>query len=59
MLLNPAISYLNRWWISIYSYLPAHGEDSPTTAPLTNSGDFSEISFGVGGGTASKLIKTP
>jgi hypothetical protein len=24
MLENPAISYLNRLWIIIYSYLPAH-----------------------------------
>jgi hypothetical protein len=42
---NSAISYLNRLWISIYSYLPAHGGDSPTTAPMTNSGDFCEISL--------------
>jgi hypothetical protein len=39
-----AISYLNRLWISIYSYLPAHGGDSPTTAPLAHSGDFCALS---------------
>jgi hypothetical protein len=28
----------------LYRYLPAHGGDSPTTAPLTNSRDFSGVS---------------
>jgi hypothetical protein len=41
----PWMSYTYyRSGISIYSYLPAHGGDSPTTAPLTNSRDCSGVS---------------
>jgi hypothetical protein len=42
---KPAISYLNRLWISIYraTFQPM-GEILPTTAPLANSGDFCALS---------------
>jgi hypothetical protein len=33
-----------RSGISIYRYLPAHGGDSPTTAPLTNSKNSNGVS---------------
>jgi hypothetical protein len=61
-MVQAAISYPYRWWISIYSSFKPMGK----ILRLQRHWQIAEISVkyhniggGVGGGTASKLIKTP